>query len=683
MPTTRSSSSAVLGKRAHLHTESPPTSSAHSKTEQLQTPDSTPNPKRIRTSIKLDDGESNKENVPPSSPEGSVDIPPSQSRVTRSLRRTTTEVVKSATRSRAVKRHASTTSLALSTPATGVSHLTIATPPPSPPTFVLPIHARAKALLRPTCNSEEITIAGREAERETILNFIQAFVGADAKRGPYSLYISGAPGSGKTALVNSVLGSLQLSDCLVITINCMALNSIDALWERLVEDLRTGAQSSASRSKQRNTRETVETLVSSLCRKCVLLLDELDHIVSNTQSLNALFSLPADLGSNLRLIGIANTHTLTSTIGTTTSLSVDIQTLHFAPYTPNQLLSILQSRLAPLYQSTSPNHAASDAEAKKFLPTATLTLLTKKIAGLTGDVRSLFEVLRGAIDLAITAATASTDINPLSAPSPTVTPNHVLAAMKAFAPSAPRAASISIPVAPAAATSSTSAIVTKVKNLGFQARLALLSLVIASKRLETGLNLSSTTPTNSSLTSTPRRTPSSPTKRAQSTTNVVPGCPNASIEITQLHSFYTTILTRGDVDILEPVSRGEFCDLVGILEVSGLVTMESIAMSSTSLFLSPSKKRSLGRTTSFGPGKSSSAGSSEVRLAPGVWADEVLRGLGILEVPSGIERDARETELYNLWEREKSRMNKELKNIERAKSTIQSAVLGFEDATEG
>ena len=32
-------------------------------------------------------------------------------------------------------------------------------------------------------------------------------------------------------------------------------------------------------------------------------------------------------------------------------------------------------------------------------------LLTKKVAALTGDVRSLFEVLRGAIDLAVAPST--------------------------------------------------------------------------------------------------------------------------------------------------------------------------------------------------------------------------------------------------------------------------------------
>ena len=50
-------------------------------------------------------------------------------------------------------------------------------------------------------------------------------------------------------------------------------------------------------------------------------------------------------------------------------------------------------------------------------------LLTKKAAALTGDVRSLFEVLRGTIDLAVApTARNSMDENPFIALKATVTP---------------------------------------------------------------------------------------------------------------------------------------------------------------------------------------------------------------------------------------------------------------------
>ena len=124
----------------------------------------------------------------------------------------------------------------------------------------------------------------------------------------------------------------------------------------------------------------------------MFVLDELDHIASDATSLAAVFSLPQNL-DNACIIGIANTHTLTSD---STSTPDNVQTVHFQPYTSAQLLSILQARLSPLHESDD-----TKATAAKFLPTPTLMMLSKKVATMTGDVRCLLEVSRAAIDLAV------------------------------------------------------------------------------------------------------------------------------------------------------------------------------------------------------------------------------------------------------------------------------------------
>jgi cell division control protein 6 len=78
-----------------------------------------------------------------------------------------------------------------------------------------------------------------------------------------SLYISGSPGSGKTALVNSILRSLE-TDAKIIVINCMALNSTDALWETLLEELQDGPKrKTAGRAKKTRPRDIVEALLSN------------------------------------------------------------------------------------------------------------------------------------------------------------------------------------------------------------------------------------------------------------------------------------------------------------------------------------------------------------------------------------------------------------------------------------
>jgi cell division control protein 6 len=69
-----------------------------------------------------------------------------------------------------------------------------------------------------------LTIAGRTVERNIIAKFTFES----------SLFISGTPGSGKTALVNFVLASLEHCDDLeVLTVNCMAFHNVDAVGTSL------------------------------------------------------------------------------------------------------------------------------------------------------------------------------------------------------------------------------------------------------------------------------------------------------------------------------------------------------------------------------------------------------------------------------------------------------------------
>ncbi|KAK0231340.1 P-loop containing nucleoside triphosphate hydrolase protein [Armillaria fumosa] len=621
MQTPRSTHLSILGKRTRRGELPSP-----SNCQQLQTPDPTPNPKRPKTALTILDGDDNKENIPPyliRAVNGDSSSPIS-ARAARALRRTSTEAGITSPRRLLPQRRASTSSLTPpSTPTTAVGHLTISTPPPTPPSL-LPIHTRARALLRPTsdCTGE---MPGREKERSVIRDFITISDNGDQIT---SLYISGSPGTGKTVLVNALIQSLglDLNGTKIITVNCMALENVEALWERLSEEFQGPCKRKQSRRTAKGKgKGTVEDILSSLDSKCLLVLDELDHIATTTQALSAVFSLPACKSSALRVIGIANTHTLTSS---TASFSSSVRTLHFPPYTPAQLRLIVQARLAPLY------NAESAEEAKKFLPTAPLALLTKKVAALTGDVRSLFEVLRGAIDA---AASASIPKDNQASSKVSVTPAHVLAALKAHAPSNKMSPSVS-----SSTTSSCSDIASKVKSLGLQARLVLLSILLSSKRMEAGLSLTmSTSP--------------SPTKRSQSSPRL--SVVATSMETSQLHVFYSAVLRRGDNDVFVPVSRSEFGDITGMLEGFGLV-------STTSNLGSKGSKRRLTRSASFTQGAQKNVVSGNVQLATGVWPEEILRGMGIGASETSVSDDIMEEEVCALWRQELIRLERDKKNAE-------------------
>ncbi|KAI0645382.1 P-loop containing nucleoside triphosphate hydrolase protein [Trametes meyenii] len=670
MSASREVGGSVLGKRSHQIAQvdtsevSGPCDSQNTKS--LPTPDSTPNPKRAKTTTVILGGDHNKENIPPFVLQA-INGSPSAARHTRSLRRTSTMVAGVTARSPGTpRRYASATDLrqaaaAAATPATCLSQLTLATPPPTPPSSLLPIHVRARALLRPTCNDTP-QFAGRLAERQKIESFLISFLAEQTDLdAPSTLYVSGSPGTGKTALVNAVLSvmdaKLRSKRAHVLSVNCMALNGADAVWQRLAEILgHNGKASGGSRKSKESPKQIVEKALTSSERKCVLVLDELDHVASSSQTLAPLFNLASNHSSCLRLIGIANTHTLTSSSCSTFSVQsmAGVETLHFSPYNPEQLLDILQTRLASLSEGDS-NCAE---RAKKFLPLPTLTLLSKKIAAQTGDVRAVFEVLRGAIDVAVSALSSP---DPLNVPIPTVTPSHVLAALKAYSPAGKTTPASTSALPPKASDSET---VTKVRELGLQQRLVLLAMLLATKSAEAGIVLG-----GSSSGQSPSR---SPLKHSRSSAAVQgSSIKQTAFELGQLHSYYSAILGRSENGVFTAVSRSEFGDLAGVLEVVGLFVLSS----SSSLPSTPRKsgKKAFSRSASFAGGSQ----SQDIRFVDGVRLDEVGRGLGLGSEDT--TADVREEEVRAIYRREEARIAREAKahgQVTRAE------VVNFDEAME-
>lgn len=385
----------------------------------------------------------------------------------------------------------------------------------------------------------------------------------------------------------------------------------------------------------------------------LLVLDELDHIASSPQLIASIFSVAQAHPSRLRIISIANTHTLTST-----SSQVDIEgiagvrTVHFPPYTSEQLGDILMTRLEPLFNDT-----VHLKQAEKFLPKTSLTLLSKKIAAQAGDVRSLFEVLRGAID---SSSKASTNIA-LDGPAPVVTPNHIISALKSYAPPSTVTSSASRNTN----SSSSSEVVAKIAGLGLQAQLSLLAMLLAFKRQEQGLIISSLTVKTPSKTTSGKST----LKRA----NTVPRI--AALDITQLHAYYMKLLSKSN-DVFSAVSRTEFSDIINMLETLGIVGRESNGPST------PSKtgRRTLGRSTSFSCGTKATSASA-VAFVEGVRMDEILRGLGVCEqiVVEGKEMDTQQEELRAIWTRELRDIRKDVDVLTKSKAVIAD---GFADMTE-
>ncbi|KAF8135568.1 hypothetical protein EV363DRAFT_1320943 [Boletus edulis] len=489
------------------------------------------------------------------------------------------------------------------------------------PISLLPIHARVRALLRSTCNGGAFTIAGRSTERDVITKFIASGCETSCSDVPpkASLFISGSPGTGKTALVNSVLAGLECSqDFKVITVNCMALNNVDNLWDCLCENI--GNSTLVKRNK------TVKAKGKRPSRQ--------NTSLTRTEMVQLPFGIIPRVLTRLSQ-SHPNTHTLPVSASLSNDEAANVLTLHFGAYKASQLLEILQARLSPL------SNADHSEQLNKFLPIGPLTLLSKKVASQTGDVRTLFEVLRGAIDLAISSPTPPVE-NPLGASVPPVTPNHILAALKAYLPSNSSHSNSSIPRATVQSNNSETAV--KVRNLGLQSRLVLLAIVLASKRRDAALPLSS-------ISNSPLKTP---TKRTSLTSKL------RILELPQLYTYYASILERSENGLFTSVSRSEFSDLVSVLETSGIVSLSTPC----SMMLSPSKsgRRGVSRTSSFGSPSKGTAFTQEIQLVDSLRVEEVLRGLG-MDAAASTNTDPREEEVRAIWIRESRRTTRDMAPI--------------------
>ncbi|XP_051532669.1 cell division control protein 6 homolog [Myxocyprinus asiaticus] len=222
-------------------------------------------------------------------------------------------------------------------------------------------------------------LLSREAERATIVSFLENHVVA-AK--PSSLYISGAPGTGKTACLNCVLQEQKalLKGVQTVVINCMNLRSSHAIFPMLGERLGVPKGHSEARLAKLLTKSGPTVL---------LVLDEMDQLDSKSQEvLYTIFEWPYLPNSRLCLIGIANALDLTDRILPRLQAKPHCRPrlLHFPPYSREELNAIVQDRLAQVS-----GEGVLDAAAVQFC--------ARKVSAVSGDARKALDICRRAVEI--------------------------------------------------------------------------------------------------------------------------------------------------------------------------------------------------------------------------------------------------------------------------------------------
>jgi len=233
----------------------------------------------------------------------------------------------------------------------------------------------------------------RTAEFETVYSYLHSAITDGSGT---CIYISGTPGTGKTATVREVVASLhqavlqdELDGFNFVEINGMKVTdphqSYALLWEALKGDR-------VSPAHALNLLEHEFSHPNPRRVPCVVLMDELDQLVTRNQSvMYNFFNWPALRHSRLIVLAVANTMDLPErTLSNKISSRLGLTRITFPGYTHTQLMEIISSRLEGVPGSI------VDPDAVQFA--------SRKVAAVSGDARRALDICRRAVEIAETQA---------------------------------------------------------------------------------------------------------------------------------------------------------------------------------------------------------------------------------------------------------------------------------------
>ncbi|XP_040897248.1 origin recognition complex subunit 1 isoform X2 [Toxotes jaculatrix] len=261
---------------------------------------------------------------------------------------------------------------------------------PSIPSRSLPARQPANVLeearTRLHVSSVPESLPCREQEFQDIYSFVESKI-IDGTGG--CMYISGVPGTGKTATVHEVMRCLQqaseedeIPPFHFIEINGMKMTDPHQAYVQILQRL-TGQKATADHAAA-----LLEKRFSNPAPRketTVLLVDELDLLWTRKQNvMYNLFDWPTRRHARLVVLTIANTMDLPERIMINRVASrLGLTRMSFQPYSFKQLQQIITSRLNKL---------------KAFEEDA-LQLVSRKVAALSGDARRCLDICRRATEI--------------------------------------------------------------------------------------------------------------------------------------------------------------------------------------------------------------------------------------------------------------------------------------------
>ncbi|KAK3878974.1 hypothetical protein Pcinc_016418 [Petrolisthes cinctipes] len=233
------------------------------------------------------------------------------------------------------------------------------------------------------------TLPCRETQFQDVYSFVEGKL-LDGTGG--CMYISGVPGTGKTATVREAVKLLRecskdshLPPFTFLEINAMSLTEPHQLWVQVLK-LLTGTKATAEHAS--SLLEKRFNTPAPRREPTLLLVDELDLLWTRKQDvMYNLFDWPSRPFSKLIVVAIANTMDLPERVMLTrVSSRLGLTRITFQPYTHTQLQEIVRSRLIGI---------------NAFDPDA-IQLVARKVAALSGDARRALDICRRATEIAET-----------------------------------------------------------------------------------------------------------------------------------------------------------------------------------------------------------------------------------------------------------------------------------------